>query len=324
METELVTLREQLGTWRWLLLVAAAHESGIFAALDKVQLDAEEMAARLGLEQRATYVVAEALVAGGFMASVDGRYQLTEAARRLLVDQSDPAYQAPSVLHSRDLAASWLQLPEILKGNRPERRRRSTPGTFTATMAIGARRNAVQIVERCLTRFPKARRVMDVGGGPGVHARAFHDRGLAVTILDLPDVIELVRPQWAGAADVTLIGGDFTMGLPEGPFDLVLLGNVCHIYGPEENQSLFRRVAAVLAPGGGVAIIDFVRGRSAAAALFGVNMLAASPKAGTWTEVEYTTWLRKAGFDDIDLMDVGSSPEEIKARQTQLITARLA
>ena len=322
MEKELDALRAQLGEWRWLLVVAAAHESGIFTALATGSLAVEDLAGRLGLEQRATYVVAEALVAGGFLAGAGRRYRLSEAARRLLLDESDPAYFAPSIMHSRDLAARWLQLPEILKGNRPGRPRGSAPGNFTAAMAAGARTSAPEVVERCLAHFPEARRVMDVGGGPGVHARAFHEKGMAVTILDRPEVIELVRPRWAGASDVTLVGGDFTVGLPEGPFDLVLLGNVCHIYGPEENLRLFKRVAAALAPGGGVAIIDFVRGRSVAAALFGVNMLTASASAGTWTEAEYRAWLTEAGFGEIEVADVGSPVGETDARLHQLILAR--
>lgn len=323
MDVDLDSLCERLRTWRWLLLVAAAHENGLFAALAGAPLAVEELAGRLGLERRATWVAAEALVAGGFLASADDRYHLPEAARRLLVDESDPAYSAPSAIHSRDLVARWLDLSEILRGNRPEPRLLSTsPGNFTAAMASGARATAPVIVEHCLQHFPEARRVLDVGGGPGVHARAFRARGTTVTIFDLPEVIELVRAQWAGEKNVTLVGGDFTAGLPAGPFDLVLLGNVCHIYGPEENRRLFRRVAAALVPGGGVAIIDLVRGRSAAAALFGVNMLAATASGGTWTEAEYAVWLTEAGFGEIEVVDVGASPEEISARQRQLIVAR--
>jgi SAM-dependent methyltransferase len=322
MQTEIDRLSEQLGSWRWMLLVAAALESGIFEALDTKPSGRDELAGRLGLEQRATYIVAEALVDGGFLLHADGRWQVTDAARRLLLDQADPAYTAPVVLHGRDLAARWLNLPEVLKGQQPVSRRASAPGNFTATMAAGARTSAPVVVEHCLAHLPEARRILDVGGGPGVHARAFLDHGLAVIIFDLPSVIDLVRPQWGSVTGVTLVGGDFTRGLPEGPFDLVLLGNVCHIYGPDENRRLFQHVANVLAPEGGVAIIDFVRGRSPAAALFGVNMLAAGGTGDTWTEAEYRAWLTEAGFGEIQVEDVGASQEEIGSQQRQLIFAR--
>ena len=308
-ETE--TLREELSQWRWLLVVAAAQETGMIAALASGTLALDDLVERLGLDRRAAYVIAEALVAGGFAEAKDGGYRLAPAARRLLVDESDEAYLAPSVLHSRDLIARWLQLPGVLKGVRPEPRpgMRRSPATFIGTMAVGARASAAAVVERCLARFPAAKSVLDVGGGPGVHAGALLARGLAVTILDLPDVIDLVRTRWAGTDGVTLVPGDFTVGLPPGPFDLVLLGNVCHIYGPAENQRLFARVAGVLRPGGGVAILDFVRGRSVTAALFGVNMLAGS--GGTWTEAEYRDWLAAAGFTAITVEDLNGPERQL-------------
>ena len=323
MQTDLDRLAAQLGSWRWMLLVAAALDSGIVRALGAGPLGPDDLAGQLGLEPRATCVVAEALVEGGFLQGADGRWGLTGPARRLLLDETDPAYTAPSVLHGRDLAARWLNLPEILKGQRPATRPASGPGTFTATMALGARTAAPVAVAACLAHFPGTRRVLDVGGGPGVYARAFLDQGLAVTIFDLPPVIELVRPQWAGVTEATLAAGDFTAGLPAGPFDLALLGNVCHIYGPDENRRLFQRVAAALAPGGGVAIIDFVRGRSPMAALFGVNMLSGGGTGGTWTEAEYRAWLAEAGFAEIQVEDTGATPEEISIHQRQLIFATL-
>lgn len=313
--SEIEEPRERLRSWRWLLLVAAAHETGIFRALAAGPLRLDELAGGLGLERRASYNVVEALVAGGFLLAAGGRYQVAEAARGLLVDEGSPDYLAPSVMHGRDLAARWLHLPEILRGSPPpERPRRFAPANFIATMAINARQSAPAVVERCLARWPAARQVLDVGGGPGVHARAFLAKGLAVTILDLPEVIELVRPRWAGVQGIRLVPGDFTVGLPEGPFDLALLGNVCHIYGPEENRRLFRRVAAVLAPGGGIAIQDLVRGRGEAAALFGVNMLASTANGGTWTEAEYGQWLGEAGFGEMTV-------EDLDGRDRQLILA---
>jgi hypothetical protein len=314
-ETE--ALRERLHSWRWLLVVAAAHETGIFGALAPRGLTLEELVGQLGLERRATAGVVEALVEGGFLEHRDGRYALTEAARLLLVDTGNPAYLAPTLIHGRDLMVRWLQLPGILKGEPPgERRSRFAPGNFIATMAISARASAPIVAARCLERWPATRSMLDVGGGPGIHARAFMARGVQVTILDVPEVIALVQPEWAGVEGVRLEAGDFTAGLPEGPFDLALLGNVCHIYGPEENRQLFRRVAAVLTSGGGIAIQDFLLGRSTNAALFGVNMVASTTSGGAWSEAEYREWLTEAGFVDITV-------EDLDGPERQLILAEI-
>src|SRR3712207_7763846 len=94
------------------------------------------------------------------------------------------------------------------------------------------------------------------------------------------------------AAGISAVGGDFNEGLPEGPFDAAYLGNVSHIYGPEENLALMKRVAGSLSPGGLIAIRDFVRGLSKGAALFAVNMLVNTESGNVYAEEDYKGWLR--------------------------------
>ena len=69
-------------------------------------------------------------------------------------------------------------------------------------------------------------------------------------------------------------------------------------------------------PGGLIAILDFVRGQSESAALFGINMLVNTAAGGTWTEEEYRDWLTSAGFIEFEMLTLG-------ARDQQLLLARL-
>ena len=117
------------------------------------------------------------------------------------------------------------------------------------------------------------------------------------------------------ASDIALLSGDFTQGLPAGPFDLVYLGNVNHIYNPETNAALMRDVFATSSPGGSVAIQDYVWGRSPRAAMFAVNMLQATEDGGVWTEAQFRDWLTDAGFVDVEVADLDTS-------EGQLILAR--
>jgi SAM-dependent methyltransferase len=104
-------------------------------------------------------------------------------------------------------------------------------------------------------------------------------------------------------------------GLPEGPFDAVYFGNTSHLYGPEENEKLFERMRASLAPGGIVAIREFVRGMSEDAALFAINMLVLSSSGGTYSADEYAGWLAEAGFEETEAIS-------IPGRTTCLVFAR--
>src|SRR5215208_2664005 len=158
------------------------------------------------------------------------------------------------------------------------RRRLSTPCAASPNQTSG------RSLTSC-SRLPKNAHILDVGGGPGTYAEAFAEGGAQVTVFDLPDVVELMKDHLT-AAGISAVGGDFNEGLPEGPFDAAYLGSVSHIYGPEENQALLKRVARVLVPGGLIAIRDFVRGQSREAALFAVNMLVNTEYGNTYSEEE--------------------------------------
>ncbi|MDX1568744.1 MAG: methyltransferase, partial [Longimicrobiales bacterium] len=101
---------------------------------------------------------------------------------------------------------------------------------------------------------------------------------------------------------IGLEGGDFNEDpLPPGPFDIVLLSNILHIYGPSKNRSLLRKVADVTTEGGVCAIGEFVRGASPRAARFALTMLLKTEEGNTYSEEEYAEWLRAAGFRDVRL-----------------------
>lgn len=122
-----------------------------------------------------------------------------------------------------------------------------------------------------------------------------------MTVFDLPEVVELMKEHLA-AAGISVVGGNVNEGLPDGPFDAVYLGSVSHIYGPEDNRTLIKRVARSLSPGGLIAIRDFIRGVSKGAALFAVNMLVNTESGNTYSEEQCREWLSAAGFEEIEVL----------------------
>ncbi|MEL7566124.1 MAG: class I SAM-dependent methyltransferase [Dehalobacterium sp.] len=73
-------------------------------------------------------------------------------------------------------------------------------------------------------------------------------------MLDLPEVVDMMLPELNESLTVDMVKGDFTEGLPKGPFDLVYLSNICHIYGEKENRKLFQDAADSLKSGGLIVI----------------------------------------------------------------------
>ena len=86
-------------------------------------------------------------------------------------------------------------------------------------------------------------------------------------------------------------------------YDLVLVSAICHMFSPAENRDLFERAFNALAPKGQIVVQDFIlepnKTAPRAAALFSLNMLVGTRAGSSYSEPEYATWLRDAGFNDV-------------------------
>lgn len=318
-----LTLNQRRDAAEAALLTAAAVETGLFQALAEAPLTAAAVADRLGLDERAVSIVLGALEPVGLTATEGGVFRLTDEARRTLADPSSPAYAGGGLPHWLELMSAFARLPKALRQGGPVgggpagERDADGMARFMAAMAARDRDQVRRTVELALSRRPGARTVLDLGGGPGIYARAFLEAGVErVTLFDRQDALAHVREAYGvgGADGVEAVGGDFMEDpLPPGPYDVVLLSNITHIYPAESNAALLAKAHGVVAPGGVVAIGDFVRGRSTRAARFAVVMLVRSGGGDTYDEAAYRDWLESAGFADVRIDDVNEA--------TQLVTA---
>ena len=304
--------------WQEAVVLGCAKQEGLLEAVADGSRSAEEVANKLGVNPRAVYALLSALAELGVLVEDRNRFRLLEEHRGPLLDRSHPDYAGGLVVHRFELIRKWGRMPEILKTGSPieDEPEQGPEGkeTFIYSMRRLAKPGVQAAAELLLSRLPKNAHILDVGGGPGTYAEAFAEGGALVTVFDLPDVVELMKDHLT-AAGISAVGGDFNEGLPEGPFDAAYLGSVSHIYGPEENQALIQRVAGSLAPGGLIAIRDFVRGMSEGAALFSVNMLVNTESGNTYSEEQYRGWLSAVGFEGIEVLPI---PE----RDTHFILAR--
>lgn len=300
-----------------LLVVGAALKAGIFELLREKPVTLEDMVQELSLDFRAAWTVMEALIALGYVVRKDGFLQLTRQAEDLFFNESSEEYVGYSLVHTFNVIRSWTHLPEILKTGQPaerERDRQDIKG-FMAAMKKNAGDIGGQLAAICLQGLPKNPRVLDLGGGPLNYARLFAGAGAVVTVQDLPEVCRVMEPTLLPREKIKFTPGDFTESVCSGAFDLAFLGNICHIYGEQDNLLLFQRVYSSLRPGGRIAILDFVRGISPRGELFAVNMLANTNTGGTWTAAQYTEWLTAAGFVQVEVQSILDRQIVIALRQ---------
>jgi ubiquinone/menaquinone biosynthesis C-methylase UbiE len=302
-----------------LVLIGSAQRAGIYEALSE-ERDISTLKRMLNADERALFIMLEALATLGYVEKRPGKYIIAEKARALFLEHGDD-YVGGSLPHFLDIMEAWLKLPEIVKGVKPDREEGDV-AAFMNAMASRPDKVVEEAVDYCLKRKKNVKNVLDLGGGPGKYAKAFVNKGSKAVLYDLPDTIDYVKTRF-GLGDVknlTLKKGDFTNEFVNEfageSFDIIFMGNICHIYSEKDNRKLIKRVSNILGRGGMIAIEDMVRGRSPMAEMFAVNMLANTEEGSTYTEAQYREWLTDAGFHKIEIIDLAQ-------KSNQLITAFL-
>jgi len=281
-------------------VLLTAVELDILPACDD-GADAAAVAGATGTDPRATGMLLNALAAMGVLVKEDGRFRCTGAARAL-------GRERAGMLHMAHLWNTWSGLTECVRtgssaGSGPAG---GQVENFIAAMHARARTIAVDAVR--VVGHQGVRRLLDVGGGPATFAIAFAeaDPDLRAEVLDLGPVLPIAERHIREAGlegRVTVREGDLRSdSLGEG-HDLILLSAICHMLGEDENRDLLARCARALAPGGRVAIREFIldpdRAGPPGAALFALNMLVGTARGNTYTEAEYRSWMEHAGLGGI-------------------------
>jgi tRNA (cmo5U34)-methyltransferase len=165
------------------------------------------------------------------------------------------------------------------------------------------------------------RRILDLGAGTGLLSQRVaqaHPQA-HLTLLDgAPAMLEQARARvGAGAA---LMAGDLVDPLPAGPWDAVVSALAIHHLADEAKRELFARIHAALRPGGVFVNAEQVAGptpifdqryrrwHAEMAAMLGAsaeewNAAQERMRLDQCTDVEsQLTWLRGAGFADVDCL----------------------
>lgn len=278
----------EVADWRMILLCDVAASTGV---LDALPATAEAVAARLALEPQAVRAVLDALTAWGIVSKgADEMYANGAGA---------PTGDAAATIghHARALRR-WAGLDHRLRGQPGgDRVGPVEPESFHDALAVTARQAAPHVVDVCLGRFPDAQSVLDLGGLHGEYSLEFTRRGLRATMQDQPAMIDVARRRGRlQSAGVELFEGSFFETVPDGPYDLAFCSGITHTFDGARNLVLYRNLRRIVAPGGGVAIVTFLRGRNPLTALFAIQMLLNDNGGDTHTEADYRAWLGEAGF----------------------------
>jgi (2Fe-2S) ferredoxin len=289
---------------------------------------AQGLSSALRTDHRATVILLDALVALGLLTKSNGAYaNSATAARHLVAGAKDDASTA--LRHNLSLWRTWSTLTEVVRTGIPvDREEMGARGDswtipFIAAMHKNATLRAPLMVQAVGTEG--VRRLIDVGGGSGAFAIAFAQASptLQADVFDLATVVPIASRHIGAAAlsdRVRTRVGDLRHDAFGADYDLAILSAICHMLGPDENRDLLRRIFAALSVGGRVVIQDFVmdpeKTSPRAGAMFAVNMLVGTPRGSTYSDPEYSDWLREAGFCEVRRVPLAGQNELMIARRT--------
>ena len=148
-------------------------------------------------------------------------------------------------------------------------------------------------------------RVLDLAAGSGVWgiAIAQGSKEVRVTAVDWPEVIPVTRKTVTrfGLGDrFSFIAGDLLEADFGSGHTVATLGHILHSEGAERSRALIAKTFQSLAPGGTIAIAEFLvnvdRTGPLNALFFAVNMLVNTDNGDTYSFEEIRNWLEAAGF----------------------------
>lgn len=308
---------------------------GLFEVLAEKASTASQVAQQLQLNERALGLLLDAMSALGLLAKAGGSYTLTPLSSHCLVKGGD-AYLGNLISHNENLLPYWLHLDEAVRtgetpafrmtADQPDNQERRK--IFIEAMEDLGRLAAPEIYST-LNLSPTdtgSINILDVGSGPVTLPRYFlkQNPGLKVTIIDLPQVIEIAKEKIAQdnlTGQIALLPGDLReIDWGSSEFDLVLLSNIIHMYDPDTNQQLARKASQALKEKGRLVIHDYVLRQEGTmpldGALFSLNMLTGTAGGKSYQEDEITSWLSESGFICPQRIDLATSHSLVIGEKT--------
>ena len=295
------------------LILETALNNRLFDLLDSGAKTVAELAAQSGASARGLSAILNALVSLKFLARRGERYALTPESSAFLVS-TRPSFHGTYFTHmTRQLMPRWLQLSEVVRTGRPvvaANHGESGPGFFAefveSLFPLSYRAACTLGRHLGVHKRQEPFQVLDIGAGSGVWGIALAHQSPLVKVhaVDWPEVLEVTRrvAQRQGIGDrLTTAAGDMLEADFGSGHNVATIGHILHSEGPERSRRLLQKTFAALAPGGTVAISEFMPNEERTgppnALIFAVNMLVHTEVGDVFTFPEISHWLREAGFD---------------------------
>jgi hypothetical protein len=310
-------------------MLMAAVDLDLFDFLEEPR-SAVQTATWLKAEARATGIFLNGLAALGLLDKGGDYFKNNDLASRFLVRGSEN-YRGAIIRHMEHTwKRGWEDLqdtllvghpkaadPEKWVDSRTERDEAEVRAFIWGMHAIA--RDLAPMVAASLN-LTDVRRLLDLGGGPATYAIYFAQAnpGLHATVFDLPIPIKIAQEniEKNGLADrVDTLAGNFLQDDIGTGYDFIWVSQILHSHDEGECKLIIAKAVAALKGGGTLGIQDFYLNADGAsppgAAMFGVHMLAVTPRGRAYTHGEIGAWMQEAGLAAPQVIPTGGMDASI-------------
>jgi predicted O-methyltransferase YrrM len=306
-------------------MLNVAVDLAVFDFLEEPR-SAVEAAAWLKADERGVGIFLNGLAALGLLVKGVDYFQNSKLASRFLVRGRED-YRGAILIHmAHTWDRGWNDLkntilvgypqgvePETWLDTRPKRDE-EVMRAFIWGMHALARDLAPRLASKL--KLEGVRHLLDLGGGPATYAIIFAQAnpGLKATVFDLPGPIEIARENLAKyglGSRIDTRAGNFLQDDIGSDYDFIWVSQILHSHSEEQCRLIIKKATAALIPGGRLAIQDFFLNPDGysppGAAMFGVHMLAVTPRGRAYTYGEVAEWMQEEGLTAPEHLQ--SSPE---------------
>jgi 2-polyprenyl-3-methyl-5-hydroxy-6-metoxy-1,4-benzoquinol methylase len=300
-------LEELIRSYRRSHVILTAFELGLFETLVRKNQSVDELIIELDISRRGLELLLHALVALEILQKEGNVYRVSMKFHSLL-NPDEPDYLGGLISHEIHLNKRWQLLTESVRTGKSVKHHEINQEPEVAKRFINAMSNIGQRSARLFVQhlpFRGDEHVLDLGGGPGKYLKELCELypNMQVTLCDQSETIDVAQNELSHHSDYNrmhFIRGDIFKTELGGPYDVVLLSNVIHIFGEDETLRLLNICSHYIKPKGRLLLKDMILNSDHAGpvftTLFSLHMLLSTDTGKCYTEEELFTLMQQADF----------------------------
>jgi len=282
----------------------------VFSKLSGKKATAADLARECGADERGIEMILIALVPMGFLAKENGSFLNTPLSDTFLV-RTSPRFQGGIVSMFESWVPAWSKLKDAVRTGAPVVEKQHDHGdeeTYTYIMGMLYRGIPQAALLAQEVPLPGKRRMLDVGGGPGIFTITMCQRnaGLTGVVFDLPQTLRVTRniiAKYGAAASVETREGSYLADDFGSGFDVVLLSSMISQEGPDVIKSILTKSFKAMESGGTLLVqeqfLDTAKDGPLLPVLIGLNQLVHTPAGRAYSAKEVADMAFEVGFREL-------------------------